>query len=214
VITPPEGYWRKVEDICRSNNVTLIHDEVFLGFGRTGKWFAHEWYGTKPDIVTFAKTIGGGVPLGGFIATEELGTAFEPPDHFTTYGAKNQLGIAAAHAVLDVLGTERLLERARVAGKQFMDRLRAASERYPILGEVRGKGLMIGLEIVRPADKAPAPDVAKRLEARIVKHGALISTTGVNANILRITPPLVITDVQIARACDAVEAGLAEESKA
>jgi len=214
VITPPDGYWRKVEDICRSNKVTLIHDEVFVGFGRTGKWFAHEWYGTKPDIVTFAKTIGGGVPLGGFIATEELGTAFEPPDHFTTYGAKNQIGIAAAHAVLDVLKGERLLERALSAGKQFMDRLQAARDRYPILGDVRGRGLMIGLEIVRPSDQAPAPDVAKHLERRIAKHGALMSTTGVNGNILRITPPLVITDAQIQRACDAVEAALAEESNA
>lgn len=213
VITPPDGYWQKVEDICRSNKVTLIHDEVFVGFGRTGKWFAHQWYGTKPDIVTFAKTIGGGVPLGGFIATEELGTAFEPPDHFTTYGAKNQIGIAAAHAVLDVLQGERLLERALIAGNQFMDRLRAIGDRYPILGDVRGKGLMIGLEIVRPADKAPAADAAKRLEKRIVKHGALISTTGVNGNILRVTPPLLISDAQIAHACDAIEAGIIEESK-
>lgn len=214
VIVPPDGYWQKVEDICRSNKVTLVHDEVFTGFGRTGKWFAHEWYGTKPDIVTFAKTIGGGVPLGGFTATEELGTAFEPPDHFTTYGAKNQLGIAAAHAVLDVLKGERLPERAIVAGKQLMDRLQAVMERFPILGEVRGKGLMIGLEIVRPENKAPAAEAAKRLEKRILNHGALISTTGVNGNILRITPPLVITDSQISGACDAIEAALAEESRA
>ena len=214
VITPPEGYWQKVEDICRSNKVTLIHDEVFVGFGRTGKWFAHEWYGTKPDIVTFAKTIGGGVPLGGFIATEELGTAFEPPDHFTTYGAKNQLGIAAAHAVLDILKGEGLLDRAQIAGKLFMDRLQQASARYPILGDVRGKGLMIGLEIVRPADQSPAPDVAKRLERRILAHGTLMSTTGVNGNVLRVTPPLVITDAQIARACDAIESALGEEMRA
>ena len=213
-IVPPEGYWKKVEDICRSNKVTLIHDEVFVGFGRTGKWFAHEWDGTQPDIVTFAKTIGGGVPLGGFIATEELGTAFEPPDHFTTYGAKNQLGIAAAHAVLDVLKGERLLERALTAGKQFMDRMLAASARYPILGDVRGRGLMIGLEIVRHGDKAPAADVAKRLEKRILSHGTLMSTTGVNGNVLRVTPPLVITDGQITRACDAIEQSLAEESQA
>jgi len=89
VIVPPDNYWNKVGDILHTSKVTLVHDEVFVGFGRTGKWFAHDWYGTKPDIVTFAKTIGGGVPLGGFMATETLGTAFEPPDHFTTYGAKN-----------------------------------------------------------------------------------------------------------------------------
>ena len=211
VIIPPEGYWKKVEDICRSYKVTLIHDEVFVGFGRTGKWFAHEWYGTKPDMMTFAKTIGGGVPLGGFMATEELGTAFEPSDHFTTFGAKNQIGIAAAHAVLDVLEKENLLERALSAGRKFMDRFWLAAKRYPILGDVRGKGLMIGLEIVDPKDGTPLATTAKSLERRIVKHGALISTTGVNGNILRVTPPLVITDEQIDRACDAIEGSLAEE---
>ena len=211
VLTPPEGYWAKVEDICKSNKVTLIHDEVFVGFGRTGKWFAHEWYDTKPDMITFAKAIGGGVPLSGFMATEELGTAFAPSDHFTTFGAKNQIGIAAAHAVLDVLAKENLLERALSAGRRFMDRLRLAAKRFPILGDVRGKGLMIGIEIVDPKDKAPLAAAAKSLQERIVKRGALISTTGVNANILRITPPLVITDDQIDRACDAIEGSLAEE---
>jgi 4-aminobutyrate aminotransferase / (S)-3-amino-2-methylpropionate transaminase / 5-aminovalerate transaminase len=212
VITPPDDYWPKVQEICDSHRITLIHDEVFVGFGRTGKWFAHEWYGTRPDIVTFAKTIGGGVPLGGFMATETLGTAFEPPDHFTTYGAKNQIGIAAAHAVLDVIAGEGLLERATVAGRRFMTRLDELRRKFPILGDVRGKGLMIGLEIVHPQDRAPAAEAAKKLEQRIVQHGALISTTGVNGNILRITPPLVITDPQIDRACDAVEAALAEVS--
>ncbi len=213
VITPPDGYWMKVEDICRSHGVVLIHDEVFVGFGRTGKWFAHEWYGTKPDIVTFAKTIGGGVPLGGFIATEELGTAFEPSDHYTTYGPKNQIGIAAAHAVLDVLAGENLIERATSAGHRFMERLRSAATRFPILGDIRGKGLMIGLEIVHPQGKAPAANIAKSLQSRIIKRGALISTTGVNGNVLRITPPLVITDAQIDRACDAIDASLAEEAR-
>lgn len=213
VITPPEGYWKKVEQICRSYKVTLIHDEVFVGFGRTGKWFAHEWYGTKPDIVTFAKTIGGGVPLGGFIATEELGTAFEPPDHFTTYGAKNQLGIAAANAVLDVLAGEKLLDRAIAAGERFMSGLKQIAKRYPALGDVRGKGLMIGLEIVDPKDNnAPAAAVAKKIEQCMVGRSVLISTTGVNANILRITPPLVITDAQVDKSCEALEAAIAEAS--
>lgn len=212
VITPPEGYWTKVEDILRTYKVTLIHDEVFVGFGRTGKWFAHQWYGTKPDIVTFAKTIGGGVPLGGFIATEELGTAFDPPDHFTTYGAKNQIGIAAAHAVLDVISGEKLAERALLAGERFMGNLAELSRKYPILGDVRGKGLMIGLEIVDPKNKAPAAKAAKQMELSMIKRGALISTTGVNANILRITPPLVITDAQVDRSCEIVEACLAEAS--
>jgi 4-aminobutyrate aminotransferase-like enzyme len=115
--------------------------------------------------------------------------------------------------VLDVLVREHLLERALTAGQRFMDRLRAMAERLPILGDVRGKGLMIGLEIVDPRDKAPAAAAAKSLEGRIVKRGALISTTGVNANILRVTPPLVITDEEIDRACDAIEGSLADEMR-
>lgn len=210
VLVPPDIYWKRVGDILHSYKVTLIHDEVFVGFGRTGKWFAHEWYGTKPDIVTFAKTIGGGVPLGGFMATEELGTAFEPPDHFTTYGAKNQIGIAAAHAVLDVIQGEKLLDRAASAGERFMKSLNEIQKKRPILGDVRGKGLMIGLEIVDPATQAPAPEAAKKIEKSMVQRGVLISTTGVNANILRITPPLVIDDAQIDRSCEAVDAALAE----
>jgi 4-aminobutyrate aminotransferase len=210
VIVPPDGYWTKVGDILKSYKVTLVHDEVFVGFGRTGKWFAHEWYGTQPDIVTFAKTIGGGVPLGGFIATEALGTAFEPPDHFTTYGAKNQLGIAAAHAVLDVIEGEKLLDRASAAGERFMNNLLEIQRRRPMLGDVRGKGLMIGLEIVQPGSREPAAAAAKKVEQAMVGRGALISTTGVNGNILRITPPLVISDKQVDRACDAVDASLAE----
>jgi 4-aminobutyrate aminotransferase-like enzyme len=212
VIVPPDNYWNKVGDILHTNKVTLIHDEVFVGFGRTGKWFAHDWYGTKPDIVTFAKTIGGGVPLGGFMATEALGTAFEPPDHFTTYGAKNQLGIAAAHAVLDVIEGEKLMYRASSAGERFMKNLGEIQKRRPILGDVRGKGLMIGLEIVDPATQAPAADAAKKMEKSMLQRGVLISTTGVNANVLRITPPLVISDAQIDRACEAVDAALAEAS--
>lgn len=213
VITPPEGYWQKVGDILQSYKVTLVHDEVFVGFGRTGRWFAHEWYGTKPDIVTFAKTIGGGVPLGGFIATEELGTAFEPPDHFTTYGAKNQLGIAAAHAVLNVIDSEKLLDRTLTAGDRFMRNLHDIQARRPMLGDVRGKGLMIGLEIVQPGTKAPAAAAAKKIEQAMVGRGALISTTGVNGNILRITPPLVISDAQVDRACDAIDASIADAAQ-
>lgn len=199
-IVPPEQYWTKVQTICKRNRITLVLDEVFTGFGRTGKDFAHQHYGLEPDIMTFAKAIGGGVPLGGFIATEELGTAFEPGDHFTTYGAKNQIGIAAGHAVLDILEKESLKDRAREAGDAFLEGLKAIQRRFPVIGDVRGRGLMIGFELVRDENRTPAPELAKALELEILKRGALISTTGVYGNTLRITPPLVITPVQVERA--------------
>jgi 4-aminobutyrate aminotransferase-like enzyme len=200
VIVPPDEYWSKIQAICKRNRITLVLDEVFVGFGRTGSDFAYQQYGLEPDIVTFAKAIGGGVPLGGFIATEELGTAFEPGDHFTTYGAKNQIGIAAGHAVLDILREESLKDRAREAGASFMEGLKAIQRKFPVIGDVRGRGLMIGIELVRDANRTPAPDLAKALEKEVLKRGALISTTGAHGNVLRITPPLVITPGQVERA--------------
>jgi 4-aminobutyrate aminotransferase-like enzyme len=181
VIVPPDEYWSKIQAICKRNRITLVLDEVFVGFGRTGSDFAYQQYGLEPDIVTFAKAIGGGVPLGGFIATEELGTAFEPGDHFTTYGAKNQIGIAAGHAVLDILREESLKDRAREAGASFMEGLKAIQRKFPVIGDVRGRGLMIGIELVRDANRTPAPDLAKALEKEVLKRGALISTTGAQA---------------------------------
>jgi len=200
VIVPPDEYWPKVEAICKRHKITLVMDEVFAGFGRTGYDFAHQHYGIEPDIVTFAKAIGGGVPLGGFICTETLGTAFEPGDHFTTYGAKNQIGIAAGHAVLDILREESLKERARELGARFLEGLRSMQKRFPFVGDVRGRGLMIGIELVRGPDATPAADLAKALELEVLKRGALISTTGANGNVLRITPPLVIEEAQVERA--------------
>jgi 4-aminobutyrate aminotransferase / (S)-3-amino-2-methylpropionate transaminase / 5-aminovalerate transaminase len=200
VIVPPDEYWPKIEKICRRNGITLIQDEVFTGFGRTGRAFAHHHDGTRPDIICFAKAIGGGVPLGGFIATEQHGTAFEPGDHFTTFGAKNQLGIAAGHAVLDILREERLADRARELGAQFTQGLKALARKYSVMGDVRGRGLMIAIEMVHDAQRTPAPDLAKKFEAETIKEGVLISTTGVNGNVLRITPPLVITSGQVDKA--------------
>jgi 4-aminobutyrate aminotransferase-like enzyme len=207
-IVPPDGYWPKVQEICRRNGITLVMDEVFTGFGRTGANFAHQHVELQPDIVTFAKAIGGGVPLAGFIATEELGTAFQPADHFTTYGAKNQIGIAAGHAVLDILREENLAENARRAGEQFMAGLKALKARFPIVGDVRGRGLMIGIEIVRDANRTPAPELAKALERETLARGALISTTGAYGCVLRITPPLVITARQVDKALQALSGAL------
>ncbi|MEP7208679.1 MAG: aspartate aminotransferase family protein [Casimicrobiaceae bacterium] len=199
-IVPPDEYWPKVQAICRRHKITLVMDEVFTGFGRTGSNFAHQHYGLEPDIMTFAKAIGGGVPLGGFIATEELGTAFDPGDHFTTYGAKNQIGIAAGHAVLDILRDEALTDNARERGAQFLAGLREIQKRHPVIGDVRGRGLMIGFELVQDPQRTPAPLLAKALEREVLARGALISTTGAHGNTLRITPPLVISSNQVERA--------------
>ena len=209
VLTPPPEYWPKVEATCRRNKITLIHDEVFSGWGRPGKMFAHEHWNVQPDVVTFAKAIGGGVPLGGFIATEELGTAFEEGDHFTTFGANNQIGIAAGHAVLDVIEREDLVKRSATMGATFIEGLRRLAAKHPCIGDVRGLGLMIGVEIVNDrASREPAPQLTKRVQQAMRERGVLVSITGVHGCVLRITPPLVISESQVGMALETLDSAL------
>jgi 4-aminobutyrate aminotransferase-like enzyme len=206
IIVPPKEYWPRVEAILRRHDIALVHDEVFTGFGRTGRTFAHEHYGTKPDIITFAKAVGGGVPLGGFIATEEVGAAFEKTDHFTTFGSNNQVGLAAGHAVLDVLREERLPERAEELGGYFLHGLNNLARRHGAIGDVRGKGLMMGVEIVKDREsKSPDPELTKDLQRALRERGVLVSVTGVHGCVLRITPPLVVDRSQIDEALSALE---------
>lgn len=204
VIVPPDEYWPRVAAILRKHGVPLILDEVFTGFGRTGKPFAHQLYGVQPDIMAFAKAIGGGVPIGGFIATREIGSVFRTADHSTTYGGKNQLGIAAGHAVLDILERERLEDRAVERGEQFMAGLRELARDFPVIGEVRGKGLFIAFEIVANGSRDPDAKLAKEIGNESLKEGLLLSATGAYGNNLRITPPLVITVEQVDRSLAAL----------
>ena len=198
VIVPPQEYWPKVAAILKKRGVPFILDEVFTGFGRTGDRFAHHGYGVQPDVMAFAKAIGGGVPLGGFIATPEFGDVFQSAaDHSTTYGGKNQLGIAAGHAVLDILQRENLEECARERGHQFMAGLRELAKSNPVIGEVRGKGLFIAIEIVKNDAREPDAALAKALSNEALQQGLIVSATGAFANNLRITPPLVISAQQV-----------------
>jgi 4-aminobutyrate aminotransferase-like enzyme len=206
VLTPPPEYWPKVEATCRRNNITLVHDEVFSGWGRTGKMFAHEHWDAKPDVVTFAKAIGGGLPLGGFMATDEVAMSFDEGDHFTTFGANNQVGIAAAHAVLDVLDQENLPARSAETGRYFIDGLRRIASQHPNIGDVRGLGLMIGIEVVKDrTSREPAVQLTKTVQRLMRERGVLVSITGVHGCVLRITPPLVITTAQVQCALEAFD---------
>lgn len=200
VIVPPDDYWPKVEEIAEKHGIILIHDEVFTGFGRTGKMFAHQHWDSQPDVLTFAKTIGGGIPLGGFIATEQVASTFEDGDHFTTFGSNNQVGLAAAQAVLDVIELEKLPERATALGARLVDGFRRLERQCAFIGDVRGRGLMVGVEIVRDKQsRVPAPELAKRIQADLRERGIILGVTGNHGCVLRMTPPLVITQDQIDR---------------
>ena len=214
VIPPPDGYWKKIEEICQQNKITLIYDEVFTGFGRTGKMFAHQHWNLKPDVITFAKALGGGMPLAGFASTDEIASTFDPGDHFTTFGSNNQVGLAAAHAVLDVRKEESLVEKAATSGATFLMGLEALKARFPVIGDIRGKGLMIGVELVKdPKSKTPAAEETKKIQQEMRQNGVLVSITGNFGCVLRITPPLLIGADQIDQSLNAMEKALGTVQK-
>ena len=180
---PDEDYLKQVEELCHENNIVLIIDEVQTGFGRCGTLFAHELFGIKPDIMTMAKGIGGGVPMGGILATEEVASAFVPGDHGTTFGG-SPLVCAAANAVLDTFEEENILNNVNEVGDYFISELKKLDK--DIIKEVRGRGLMVGVELTEPG--------AKYVDLMREK-GFLINCTA--GNVLRFVPPLIITKEDI-----------------
>ena len=180
---PDKDYFKQIEELCREKSIVLIVDEVQTGFGRCGTLFAHELYDIKPDILTMAKAIGGGVPMGGILATEEVSAGFVPGDHGTTFGG-GPLVCAAANAVLDVIYEENLLNHVNEVGKYFLDELKKLDK--DVIAEARGMGLMVGLELNKPG----AEYVDKLRE-----KGFLINCTA--GNVLRFVPPLIISKAEI-----------------
>ena len=176
-------YLKGIEAICKENGIVFIVDEVQTGFGRCGTLFAHELFDVKPDIMTMAKGIGGGVPMGGILATEEVASAFVPGDHGTTFGG-GPLVCAAANAVLDEFDDKNILDNVNEVGQYFIDELKKLDK--DVIADVRGKGLIVGLELTKPG----AEYVDKLREA-----GFLINCTA--GNVLRFVPPLIITKEDI-----------------
>ena len=180
---PDADYLKEIEKICHEKDIVFIVDEVQTGFGRCGTLFAHELFGVKPDIMTMAKGIGGGVPMGGILATEKVASAFVPGDHGTTFGG-GPLVCAAANAVLDVIIGENLLDNVNEVGDYFISELKKLDKE--VIVDVRGKGLMVGVELTKPG----AEYVDKLRQA-----GFLINCTA--GNVLRFVPPLIITKAEI-----------------
>lgn len=175
-------YVKSVFEICKKKDILFICDEVQTGMGRTGKLFAYEHFGIEPDIFTLAKALGGGVPIGAVCAKKTVADAFAPGDHGSTFGG-NPLACAAALSVFEIFERENLVENSRVVGEYFMKRLKALAVQKSIIKEVRGMGLMIGVEFT----DAVAGEIKHRL---FEKH----YLTGATATTLRILPPLIITE--------------------
>jgi 4-aminobutyrate aminotransferase/(S)-3-amino-2-methylpropionate transaminase len=210
IIVPPDDYFTVAKKILDDHEVVFIVDEVQSGFCRTGKMFAIEHYGVEPDIVAMAKGIANGFPLSAFISTPEIADAFQPGDHLTTFGG-NPVSCAASLANIRFMEDNHLAERAAEKGKQLMRALREITPKRAIVGEVRGRGLMIGIEMVEDdGSKAPAVEEAKRIKAAVRDRGVLIGIGGVYGNVLRIQPPLTISDEELdsvlAAMCEALEA--------
>lgn len=210
LIPLPDGYLARVKEILDHHSILLIVDEVQTGFGRTGRLFGIDHHeGVEPDIMTMAKGIAAGFPLGAFIAPAALADSFLPGEHLSTFGG-NPVCCAAAIANIEVLRDEGLVEHAAELGAWALGELRGLQERCALIGEVRGQGLMLGIELVKDrATKEPAPGEAARVRALCRESGVLIGVGGQFGNVLRLQPPLVITQEQLARAIQTVAQALA-----
>jgi 4-aminobutyrate aminotransferase / (S)-3-amino-2-methylpropionate transaminase / 5-aminovalerate transaminase len=206
-ITPPPDWLRVVQEICHRHGILLIADEVQTGFGRTGKIFACEHYGVEPDLIVTAKSLGGGLPLGGVTGKAEIMDNTGPGSLGGTFGG-NPLACEAALAVLDALEQGDLCNRATHLGERFRNRAMVWKQRYAVVGDVRGLGAMQAIELVNAAD-APNADATKALTEYCLEHGVILVTAGTYGNVVRVLMPLVITDAQMDEALDVMEAGLA-----
>lgn len=176
----------KAAELCRQNDIALIVDEVQTGIGRTGKLFAYELYDLEPDIVTMAKGLGGGVPIGAFCANEKFASAFKPGDHGTTFGG-NPLSTRAGLVVLDELVNGGILENVRETGTYLFDKLGQLADVNPKIADVRGQGLMCGVEFSEP--------IAKEIGEKLRANKVLVGVVG--DRVLRIVPPLIVTKSDI-----------------
>ncbi len=195
-VAPPE-FMEGVRAICDSHGIVLVVDEVQTGFGRTGKLFAIEHYGVEPDLMTVAKSIAAGLPLSGVIGKAEI---MDSPGDSAIGGTYvgNPVAQAAALAVLDVIDEEDLCERATFLGETMRARMHAWQERWPRIGDVRGLGAMLAIELVRdPATKEPAAELATAVVEEAARRGLLLLKSGIYSNCIRVLTPLVLSDAEL-----------------
>jgi len=206
-IAPPKEYFQKLKKICDDNNVLLIADEIQTGIGRTGYMFAMEYYGVAADITTTAKSLAAGMPLSAVVGKKEIMDAVHPAGIGGTYGG-NPLACEAALAVFDIMESEDLLERAKILGNTLKETFLKFQEKYDIIGDVRGLGPMIALELVEDrGSKVPAAEKTKSLVSYCFERGLIILSCGTYGNVLRFLMPLVITDEQLQRGLQIIDDG-------
>jgi 4-aminobutyrate aminotransferase len=209
-VVPPPDYFQRLKRLADKYGILMMDDEVQAGMGRTGKWFAIEHWGVEPDITCIAKSIAAGLPLGATVAKATL-MDWEGGSHASTFGG-NPVSCAAASAVIDVIQNEGLRENAAKQGAHIMKRLKELEEKSEIVGDVRGKGLMIGIELVEDkASKKPAPKKAEEVMMRSWKRGVAVITCGKST--IRLVPPLIITRELADAGLDIIEDAIKQVEK-
>jgi len=194
-VVPPRDFLRGLRTLCDRHGILLIFDEVQSGYGRTGKMFASEHFGVEPDVMTLAKSIASGFPLGAVVATSKLMDEWEPAAHGSTFGG-NPVSCAAGIATLEVFEREDVLGNVRVRGDELLRRLRQLQTTVPAIGEVRGLGLMIGVELVK-RDGSPDKDLNARIRKVCLDSGLVILSCGVHDNVIRLVPPLTLSEAEL-----------------
>jgi predicted acetylornithine/succinylornithine family transaminase len=201
---PDDDYLPGLRQICDEAGALMILDEIQTGFGRTGEWFACNLWGVTPDVICMAKAMGGGLPLGGFISRSEVMATFSDPplSHLTTFGG-NAVSCAAARAAIQFMQRENLPAKAKERGEQFMEGLRDIQQRHSIVTDVRGRGLIIGLEF-------ESPEVTAEFDAQAYKRGVIMGAATINnESVVRLAPPLIITEQEIEQALQIIEESVA-----
>jgi 4-aminobutyrate aminotransferase len=208
-VVPPAGFLPALRQICDEHGILLILDEVQTGFGRTGQMFAAQTFGVRPDIMAIAKGIANGFPLSATVASRELMSQWLPGSHGTTFGG-NPVACAAALAVLDVIREENLLENTRKMGSQLLDGFRKMQSRFVSIGDARGVGLMIALEMIVPGKgKTPNGEIAMTVLNNCLERGLLAYMAGLQGQVIRFIPPLNVTQSQVDEALNILEDSLA-----
>lgn len=203
------GFMQELRALCTANDILLICDEIQSGFGRTGKFFGYEHAGIDPDIIVMAKGLGSGVPISGIAASRELMMFWKPGSHGGTYGGGSAIASAAALATVQVIQEEDLVGNSARMGAHLMKNLRSLQKKYPIIGDVRGLGLMVAVEFTTN-DGKPAAEVAKAVQKSCLDQNLLLLTCGTYENVIRWIPPLIVNKEQIDDALDIFKNALAE----